>query len=120
MHSQQRQDELRVLLKNFDEWVVADRLQRFSSSSSSMSVNTPRAVIPQQVVADCLQRYSASSSRSAFSASPTSGAAIPSSPSLPVPGSSSPEIFPSLPAIPAMADVKKMVKIYIYLEVSTH
>jgi hypothetical protein len=92
MHSQERQDELRVLLKNFDEWVVADRLQRYSTSSSTLLAN------------------------------PTPGAIISLPPSSPLPGSSLPEISQTPPAISesAKADVKKTVKIYIYLEVSTH
>lgn len=35
MHSQQRQDELRLLLKDFDKGVVADRLLKYSKSPST-------------------------------------------------------------------------------------
>jgi hypothetical protein len=92
MHSQECQDKLRVLLKNFDEWVVADRLQQYSTSSSALITN------------------------------PTPGAIISLPPSSPLPGSSLPEISKTLPAISesAKVDIKKTVKIYIYLTVSTH
>ena len=108
MHSQQCQDELKALLKEFDEWVVADQLKRYSTSSSMLPANiTPGAAIPS------------SSSPSSQTLGPlTPAATSPLPPSSPLPISSLPEASLSLPAIPAKADVKKMVKIYIYLEVS--
>jgi len=110
MHSQQRQDELKALLKEFDEQVVADRLKRYSTSSSTLPANiTPGAAIPS------------SSSPSSQTLGPlTPAATSPLPPSSPLPISSLPEASLSPPAIPAKADVKKTVKIYIYLEVSTY
>ena len=92
MHSQEHQDELRVLLKNFDEWVVADCLQWYSISSSVLITN------------------------------PTPGAIISLPPSSPLLGSSLPEISQTPPTISesAKVDIKKTVKIYIYLTVGTH
>jgi len=87
MHSQQRQDELKALLKSFDEQVVAARL-RPSTRTSSLPV--------------------ASSSPLAGSSSPLPGSSLP----LPV--------SPRTRTIPAELAVKHMVKVHIYIKVSSH
>ena len=116
MHSPQRRNGLRALLKDFDARVVADCLRRHSASSTTRTLSmgaTPGSAAPPPSLPS-------SSSQTLVTLAGNSLVTAPSAASSPVPGSSLPSA-PGLSTIPAERheqDVKKMVKISIYLKVS--
>jgi len=116
MHSPQRRNELRALLNDFDAWVVADRLQRHSASSTTVTL--PMCATPGSVASP--SSLPSSSSQTFVTSAGNSLVTAPSAASSPVPGSSLPAALglSTIPAERREQDVKKMVKISIYLEVS--
>jgi hypothetical protein len=106
MHSKERQEELWALLKDFDKWAVADRLKRYSTSSTTL----PASTTPGAAIAS-------SSLPSSQTLGPIATSPLP--PSSPPPASSLPVALSSPSRIPVKEDIKKTVKIYIYLAVST-